>query len=137
VQVEITPIFGSKKVILRQSKRSVTPFAGISVFFEYLGQLGYAQKIAQHMPFKLTSPNAIPPAHTFTAFIVSVLVGARRFAHTGLFRIDKTLHALMGIIRLPNDDTIRNFFRRFTQASIYEFYDPLWRWMLERVAAAE
>jgi hypothetical protein len=39
----------------------------------------------------------------------------------------------MGIFRFPNDDTIRNFSRRFTQAAIYEFYDPLWRWMLKRV----
>jgi len=136
VQIEITPIFGSKKVTLRQSKRSVTTFVGISVFFEYLGRLGYAQKIAEHMPFKLTSPNAIKPAETFTAFIVPVLVGARRFAHMGLFLIDKTLHALMGIFQFPNDDTIRNFFRRFTQATIYEFYDLLGRWMPARVVAA-
>lgn len=130
---EITPIFNPGKVILQQSKRSVTAFGGISVFFEYLGKLGYAQKIAEHIPFQLKSPNAIDPARTFTAFIVSVLIGARRFAHTGLFRIDKTLHALMGIGRFPNDDTIRNLFKRFTEANIYKFYDPLWRWMLERV----
>ena len=73
---EITPIFGSRKVILQQSKRSVTAFGGISVFFEFLGKLGYAQKVAEHMPFQLKSPNAIDPAHTFTAFIVSVLIGA-------------------------------------------------------------
>lgn len=130
---EITPIFSSRKVILKQSKRSVTAFGGISVFFEYLGKLGYAQKIAEHMPFQLKSPNAIDPVHTFTAFIVSVLIGARRFAHTGLFRIDKTLHALLGIVRFPNDDTIRNLFKRFTEANVYKFYDPLWRWMLERL----
>ncbi len=62
-----------------------------------------------------------------------MLLGARRFAHAGLFRIDKTLYTLMGIVRFPNDDTIRNLFKRFTQANIYRFYDPLWRWMLERV----
>jgi hypothetical protein len=133
VHREITPIFDSRKVVLQQSQRSITPFGGISVFFEYLGKLGYAQKIAEHMPFQLKSPNAIDPARTFTAFIVSVLVGARRFAHTGLFRIDKTLHTLMGIVRFPNDDTIRNLFKRFTEAHVYSFYDPLWRWMLERV----
>lgn len=133
MHIETTPIFGSKKVILRDTNRSVTPFAGISVFFEYLAQIGYAQKIAEHMPFKLKSPNAINPVHTFTAFMVSVLIGARRFAHTGLFRMDKALHVLMGVVRFPNDDTIRNFFRRFTQASIYEFYQPLWRWLIERL----
>ena len=98
---EITSIFRSRKVILQQSKRSVTPFGGISVFFEFLSKLGYAQKIAEHMPFQLKSPKAIDPVHTFTAFIVSVLIGARGFAHTGLFRIDKTLHTLLESYGFP------------------------------------
>jgi hypothetical protein len=81
-------IFGSGKVILNQSKKSVTSFSRISVFFEFFGKLGCAQIVAEHIPLKLRFPSAIDPMRTFTAFIVFVLVGARRFAHTGLFRIN-------------------------------------------------
>src|SRR5499427_900398 len=34
---------------------------------------------------------------------------------------------------LPSDDTILNYFRRFTQAEIEGFWRPLWRWLLARV----
>ena len=130
---KITPIFGQKKVILRQTNRAVTPFGGIGVFVEYLKRIGYAEKVREHMPIQLTSPNAIDPVQTYTAFLISVLAGARRFAHTGLLRMDKALHVLLGIVRFPTDDTIRNLFKRFTQARVYRFYSGLWQWQLQRI----
>jgi hypothetical protein len=45
------------------------------------------------------------------AFLMTVLVGAKRFAHAGLLRGDQALHALLGMKRFPTDDTIRNLFR--------------------------
>lgn len=133
MQRKITSIFGQKKVILRETARAVTPYGGLSVFVEYLDKIGYAKKIQEHMPVHLKSPNAIDPAQTFTAFLISVLVGARRFAHTGLLRIDKALHTLLGVARFPTDDTIRNLFKRFSQGRVYEFYSSLWDWQIERL----
>jgi hypothetical protein len=40
------------------------------------------------------------------------------------------LPALLGLERFPSDDTIRNFFLRFSQAHIEAFWRPLWRWLL-------
>jgi hypothetical protein len=53
------------------------------------------------MPFTYTSNNAIPPAQTLVAFLVSVVAGARRLAHTDWLRADKALHALLGIVPPP------------------------------------
>lgn len=89
------------------------------------------------MPFKLTSPNAIPPAHTLTAFFFSLIVGASRFAHSDWLRADKALHAMLGIPRFPGTDTIRNFFSRFSQSAIESFWRPLWRWLLPHFAAPQ
>ena len=75
MQRESTPIFGGRKVILRETARAVTPFGGLSVFFEFLGRIGYAAAIREHMPVVLTSPNAIEPAQTFTGFLVAVMAG--------------------------------------------------------------
>ena len=58
----------------------VTPFGGLVVFVEFLQQVGYREAVSKHLPFRLTSPNAIDPAETFTAFLLSVVAGARRFA---------------------------------------------------------
>jgi hypothetical protein len=133
VHREITSIFREKKVVLRETNRAVTPFGGLAVFVEYLKTIGYAAKISQFMPISYESPNAIDPTETLTAFLISVLAGARRFAHAAMLRADKALHALLGLARFPTDDTIRNLFKRFSQRKVHEFYGPLWEWLMERL----
>jgi len=133
VQREVTPLWGGKKVVLRETLRAVTPFGGLSVFIEFLGRIGYSQQVSAHLPVHLQSPNAIDPSQTFTAFLISVVAGARRFAHSALLRADCALHALLGMKRFPTDDTIRNLFKRFRQGLVVQFYEPLWAWQLARV----
>jgi hypothetical protein len=41
---------------------------------------------------------------------------------------------MMGVKRFPCDDTIRNFFMKFGMGETRKFFEPLWRWMLARVA---
>jgi len=133
VQREITSIFGQNKVILRETKRAVTPYGGLAVFLEFLQKIGYSNAVRTQLPVQLISPNAIDPTETFTAFLISVLAGARRFAHAGLLRVDKAMHCLLGIVRFPTDDTIRNLFKRFTQAKVSEFYSNLTQWQVKRL----
>jgi hypothetical protein len=85
------------------------------------------------MPICWRSPNQIEPAATFTAFLIAVLVGAKRFAHANWLRGDRALHALLGIDRFPTDDTIRNLFRRFTMGNVQRLFEPLAQWQMERV----
>ena len=101
---KITALWGGKKVELRETQRAVTPFGGLVVFCEFLRQVGYCEAVSQHLPFRLTSPNAIDPVETFTAFLLSVVAGARRFAHTSLLRADLALHSLLGITRRSQPD---------------------------------
>ena len=130
---KITSLWGGKKVELRETPRAVTPFGGLVVFFEFLQQVGYREAVRQHLPFRLTSPNAIDPVETFTAFLLSVVAGARRFAHTSLLRADVALHACWGSLAFPVDDTIRNLFKRFGQGQCQRFFSGLWSWQLERL----
>ena len=130
-----TALWGGKKVELRETERAVTPFGGLVVFFEFLRRIGYGQAVRLHLPFSLTSPNAIDPVETFTAFLLSVVAGARRFAHTSVLRSDVALHALLGISRFPIDDTVRNLFKRFGQGQCQRFFSGLWSWQLERLPA--
>jgi hypothetical protein len=65
--------------------------------------------------------------------LISVVAGARRFAHTALLRADRALHALLGVQRFPTEDTIRNLVKRFGQGLVVQFYEPLWAWQLARV----
>jgi hypothetical protein len=133
VHWKITSLWGGKKVELRETPRAITPFGGLVVFFEFLRQIGYSEAVRQHLPFRLNSPNAIDPVETFSAFLFSVLTGARRFAHTSWLRADRALHKLLGIHRFPGDDTIRNLFKRFGQGECQRFFSGLWNWQLERL----
>ena len=130
---EITALLSDERLILRETQRAVTPFGGVAVFISFLSKIGFIAALRQHMPIRWKSPNHINPSATFTAFLVSVLVGARRFAHASLLRGDRALHALLGMDRFPTDDTIRNLFRAFGMGEVQRLYEPLSEWQMQRL----
>ena len=133
-RTEITSLFGDAKLVLDETPRAISPFGGLAGFISFPGQIGFARQVQQQLPFaEPVSHNAIPLAHSLTAFLMAVVVGAQRFAHCEWLRADHVLHALLGVERFPSDDTIRNFFLRFTQAHSEAFWRPLWRRLLRLV----
>jgi hypothetical protein len=68
---------------------------------------------------------------------LSVIAGAQRFAHTNQLRADRALHALLGMKRFPSDDTILNYFRRFSQAEVERFRRLTWRWLISGLPQLE
>ena len=130
---KITSLWGEKKVVLGEWPRAVTAFGGLSVFVELLTQIGFREQVRRDLPVHLPSPNALDPGQTFTALLISVVAGARRFAHTSRVRADRALHALLGMQRFPPDGTIRNLFKRFTQGRVVRRYEPLGAGQRERL----
>src|ERR1700680_5284001 len=122
---EIAALLWDERLILRETQRAVTPFGGIAVFISFLAKFGFWEALRQHMPIQWKSPNHIDPSSTFTAFLISVLVGARRFAHASWLRGDRALHALLSMDRFPTDDTIRNLFRAFGMGEVQRFSDTM------------
>src|SRR6267154_849132 len=133
VHWQITALWCGKKVELRETQRAVTPFGGLVVFLEFLRHVGYREAVSKYLPFRLTSPNAIDPAATFTAFLLSVVAGALKNKHNSLLRAVWAWHAVLGISRFPVDDTICNLFIRFGQGQCQRFFSGLWSWQLERL----
>lgn len=130
MQNSCNPVFRRRQVRLATTAKPVTPFGGLVSLITFFERIGLAGQISGVMPFSYTSPNAIPPAQTLVAFMISVVAGARRLAHTDWLRADKALHSLLGIERFPGTDTVRNLFLRFRQCHIEEFWRPLWKWLL-------
>ena len=130
---EIVALLSGERVILRETKRAVTPFGGVAVFIAYLRKVGVVEQIRRHMPIFWKSPNQLDPTDTFVAFLMVVLVGAKRFAHAGLLRGDLALHALLGLKRFPTDDTICNLFRKFGMGQVQRFFEPLAEWQMQRL----
>lgn len=90
-------------------------------------------QLTERVPYQAKSPNHYEPGQILVAFILSVIAGARRFAHANQLRADRALHALLGMERFPSDDTILNYFRRFNQGEIERFWRPLWGWLISRL----
>ena len=130
---EIAALLSGERVILRETQRAVTPFGGVAVFIAYLRKVGLVGQVRRHMPILWKSPNRIDPTDTFVAFLMVVLVGAKRFAHSGLLRGDRALHALLGLRRFPTDDTICNLFRKFGMGQVQRFFEPLAEWQMQRL----
>jgi hypothetical protein len=125
-------LLSSERLILRETKRAVTPFGGVAVFVSFLNKIDLVGQLRQPMPIQWKSPNQIDPTSTFIAFLMTVLVGATRFAHAALLRGDKALHALLGMQRFPIDDTIRHLFRAFGMGQVQRLYEPLSEWQMQR-----
>ena len=53
MQREISVLWGEKKVVLRQTRRAVTPWGGLSVFVEFLRRRGFREQVRQHLPIRL------------------------------------------------------------------------------------
>lgn len=130
---EIAALLSSERLILRETKRAVTPFGGVAVFVSFLQKIDLVGQLRRHMPIQWKSPNQIDPTATYVAFLMTVLVGARRFAHAAVLRGDKALHALLGMKRFPIDDTIRNLFRQFGMGQVQRLYEPLTEWQMQRL----
>jgi hypothetical protein len=130
---EINALLSNERLILRETQRAVTPFGGIAVFISFLDKIGFVDAVRQHMPIHWRSPNHIDPIVTFTACLIAVLVGARRFAHASLLRGDRALNALLGLPRFPTDDTIRSLFRRFGMGEVQRLFEPLAEWQMQRL----
>jgi len=130
---EISALLSGERLKLRETERAVTPFGGLAVFVAYLNRIDLMGQLRQHMPVRYLSRNQIDPSTTLICFLVSVLAGARRFAHAAWLRGDKTLHAVLGVQRFPTDDTICNLFRRFTMGNVQRLFEPLKRWEMERL----
>src|ERR1700736_4213716 len=130
---EINALLSDERLILRETQRAVTPFGGIAVFISFLGKIGFVKVVREHMPIRWRSPNQIDPTSTYTAFLISVLVGARRFAHASLLRGDRALHALLGMDRFPTDSVVRNLFRQFGMGQVQRLFEPLAEWQMQRL----
>ena len=130
---EIRALLRGERLNLRETERAVTPFGGLAVFVAYLNRIDLIGTLRRHMPVRYLSRNQIDPSTTLICFLVSVLAGARRFAHAAWLRGDKALHAVLGLDRFPTDDTICNLLRRFTMGNVQRLFEPLKRWELERL----
>ena len=77
MQAQVTPLDGAKAIGITFTDKPVTAFGGLALFVAFAHRIGLTTKLAEALPFVLTSPNATPPHHI-------VLAEARCIAHVWL-----------------------------------------------------
>jgi hypothetical protein len=122
---------GSKAIGITFTDKPVTAFGGLALFVAFAQRIDLGPKLAEVLPFVLTSPSATPPHHIVLAFLAGVLAGARRFAQLAVLQADVPVRQLFGLKRFPSTATVTRFFRRFTPKAITATFEPLWTWCLD------
>jgi hypothetical protein len=51
-----------------RNSAAVSPFGGRANFIAFLDQIGFARQVESPLPWRLTSPNAIPPGARWRRF---------------------------------------------------------------------
>jgi hypothetical protein len=122
--------------IPRETQGAVAVFGGRSVWIPYLGNIGPVEAVRQDIPARWKSPDYTHPTATFTMFLMSALMSARRFAHASLPCWDRGLHVPPGLERFPTDDTIPDLFDGSAQAKYGACSKPCpsGRWRVRRLA---
>jgi len=80
MQGTLHPAFSSSQLLLSPPAKPVTPFGGPVSLIEFFNSLKVGEVLGRLMPLAYQSPNAIPPEQTLLAFVISIIVGARRSA---------------------------------------------------------
>lgn len=79
------------------------------------------------------SHNRIPALDVIEAFWVSVWIGASKFSHTAVVRLDATLKIVFGWKRVASGTTFTRYFRRFTQPINTSVFSELNTWFFNQL----
>ena len=85
---EFKPLFASGKIKICDTLRAVTPFGGLSVLIEFFRRIGLVKELQVRRPYQPKSPNHYDPGQILVGFMLSVIVGAQRFAHANQLRAE-------------------------------------------------
>jgi hypothetical protein len=125
---------GGKTIQMRTTDRKVSAHGGQAAFAAYLGAARWRGKLAEVLPQRPTSPNALAPVDIALGFMAAVLAGADKLTRVAWLRGDPVLPELLEVKRLPSQSTLSRFFAGFrTMGHTLDCFQPLWRWGMERL----
>jgi Transposase DDE domain group 1 len=127
-----SPAFGEGKIHLGETQKEISGFGGIAPFVHWLKEVGFEGALRRWQPVTVSSHNALDPAGLMLTFIAGTLLGCRHFSHFMHLRWDALLLRMLGLKQAPTDDTMMNYFRKFTMENIAPCYNGLFRWCLEK-----
>lgn len=123
---------------IRYTDKPITPYAGIKLLHLFYQRYGL-QEILHGLDLPLPGSNpGYDPVELLEGFIMSVILGARRFAHTYRLRYDDAISELCGWRNgMASESTFTRFFRKFNINDLDPIFIQYGREWFERIQIAK
>lgn len=125
---------GKQAIQIGFTDQQVSGHAGFATFAGFLHWHRFGRQLADWLPHRRTSPNAIPATDLALGFVVGILAGASKLAQVAYLRRDLLLAPLLAIQRIGSQSSFTRFFQGFTGAGAnLRCFGPAWHWCLDRL----
>lgn len=115
------------------SDKSVTPWGGMLQMKQVIDKSGISKKLSEIGLPEGKSNNRIDAIGIVESFWVSVWIGAFRFSHTAVLRVDEALKKIFGWKRVASGATFTRFFRKFNWQENTRVFSALNQWFFEQL----
>jgi hypothetical protein len=108
--VEVDSFGGSVRVEW-DHEAAMTPLGQLPFFIDFLKTAGLFDAFVADCPLRYGSPNAPKKRDVLGTAMLSMLAGAKRYAHIAALRGDAVLPELLGMTKVLSEDAIRRAFK--------------------------
>jgi hypothetical protein len=125
---------GPNAIQIGFTDQRVSGHAGLATFAGFLRWHRFGRQLADWLPHRRSSPNALPAGDLALGFVVGILAGANKLAQVAYLRRDVLLAPLLAIKRMGSQSSFTRFFQGFTGAGAnLRCFGPAWHWCLDRL----
>jgi hypothetical protein len=119
---------------IRYTDKQITPFGGLTTVKRFYDRSGL-HEVIKGLPLPQPGSNrGYDPVDLIEGFIVSVLLGSHRLAHSGLLRHDKVISELFNWEKgMASESTFSRFFKKFDTELNEDVFTTLNRWWFEKL----
>lgn len=115
------------------TNKSITPWGGLRLIADFYERCGLRDAI-RALPLPEPGSNrGYHPSELIDGFLTSVLLGARRFSHSGTLRHDEVIKEIFGWSKgMASQSTFSRFFRKFSLADNDAIFRQINRWWFDQ-----
>jgi hypothetical protein len=125
---------GKEAIQIGFTDQQVSGHAGLATFAGFLRWHRFGQRLADWLPHRRSSPNALAPGDLAVAFVAGILAGARKLAQVAHLRRDLLLAPLLAIERVGSQSSFTRFFQGFASPGAnLRCFGSAWHWCVDRL----
>lgn len=125
----------SERLEVAYTDKPVSGWGGLVAMVRFFDKRGVRELLGRALPDGRTSPNQIPVIDLVLSFPISVLTGARRFAHVERLRADEAVRGILGVKRLPSAMSVTRYFGGFVRQQVEHLDEVLWSFTMQWLRA--